>query len=83
MQVFVRMLGVCACQATDRDLERVSAVKKINAWICASVTTDRDLASAIPDEKIKICIADLMFFELPGTATFVCNSVLLTKWFLT
>ena len=33
----------CACQATDRDLERVSAVKKMNAWICTSLRTDRDL----------------------------------------
>ena len=36
---------LCACQATDRDLERVSAVKKMNAWICALLTTNRDPAS--------------------------------------
>ena len=46
MQVFVRMLGRCACQATDRDLERVSAGKKVNVWICALLTTDHDLDSS-------------------------------------
>ena len=51
VQVFVRLLGICACQATDRDLESVSAVKKMIAWICAPLTTDRDPASAIPDKK--------------------------------
>ena len=40
-----------ACQATDRDLERVNAVKKVNAWICALLATDRDPASVIPDKK--------------------------------
>ena len=24
-----------ACQASDRDLENVRAVKKVNAWICS------------------------------------------------
>ena len=31
---------ICACQATDRDLE---SVFNVNAWICAQSTTDRDL----------------------------------------
>ena len=41
-----------ACQATDRDLERVSAVKKMNAWICALLTTDRDSESPSTMKKI-------------------------------
>ena len=41
----------CACQATDRDLERVSAVKKMNAWICALLTTGHDPSSVIPEKK--------------------------------
>ena len=44
---------ICSCQATDRDHERVSAVKKMNAWICALPTTDRDPASVIPEKKRK------------------------------
>ena len=43
----------CACQATDRDPGRVSAVKKMNAWTCALLTTDRDPASVIPGKKSK------------------------------
>ena len=42
------MLGICACQATDSDLESSSTMKKVNAWICAPPTTDHDLASVIP-----------------------------------
>ena len=38
------MLGY-ALEATDRDLESVSAMKKVNARICARSTTDRDLES--------------------------------------
>ena len=38
---------ICACQTTDRDLESVSAMKKVNAWICAHRTTDHDPANAI------------------------------------
>ena len=51
----------CACQATDRDLERVSAVKKMNAWTCALLTTDRDPASVTPDKKKKSVIT--VFFR--------------------
>ena len=40
-----------ACQATDRDLEGVSDVKKMNAWICALLTTDHDLVCVIPIRK--------------------------------
>ena len=36
---------ICAQRATDRDLESVSAMKKVNAWICARHSTDRDLES--------------------------------------
>ena len=43
---FCAIAWLCACQATDRDLERVSAVKKMNAWICALLMTDRDLDSS-------------------------------------
>ena len=43
----------CARRTTDRDHERVSAVKKVNAWICAPPTTDHDPASVIPDKKEK------------------------------
>ena len=39
MQVFVANAWMCACQATDRDLESVS----VNAWICTCQATDRDL----------------------------------------
>ena len=52
-QVFCAHAWKCACPATDRDLECVSAVKKVNAWICAPRTTDHDPASAIPDKKRK------------------------------
>ena len=34
---------VCACQATNRDLESVFARRKVNAWICACQATERDL----------------------------------------
>ena len=34
---------ICAPQATNRDLESVSATKKVNAWVCALSATDRDL----------------------------------------
>ena len=40
-----------ACQATDRDLESVSAVNKVNAWICALLTTYHDPASVISDKR--------------------------------
>ena len=43
VQVFVRMLGHVLVR---RYLERVSALKKMNAWICASQKTDRDLDSS-------------------------------------
>ena len=36
---------ICACQATDRDLESVFVKRKVNAWICAQSATDRDLES--------------------------------------
>ena len=39
------MLGYVHSQTTDRDLESVSAMKKVNAWICARHSTDRDLES--------------------------------------
>ena len=35
---------LCACQATDRDLESVFVRRKENAWICAPQSTDHDLA---------------------------------------
>ena len=47
-----------AGQATDRDLESVRAVRKMNAWICALLTTDRDPASVIPDKKRKSVITE-------------------------
>ena len=50
---FCAYAWLCACHATDRDLERVSAVKKMKAWMCAPPTTDRDPASVIPDRKRK------------------------------
>ena len=53
VQVFCANAWLCASQATDRDLERGNAVKKVNAWICALLTTDRDPASVIPDMKRK------------------------------
>ena len=36
---------ICACQATDRDLESVFVRRKENALICAQSTTDRDVES--------------------------------------
>ena len=67
----------CSRQATDRHLEKVSAVRKVNAWICASLTTDHDPASVIPDRKRKsvttAIFADLMFFELISPVTIFCN----------
>ena len=46
---------ICACQATDRDLESSSTMKRANAWICALLTTDHDLASATPDGRRHTC----------------------------
>ena len=43
MQVFVANARICACQATDRELESVFVERKVNARICAQSTTDRDL----------------------------------------
>ena len=45
-----------ACQATDRKLERVSAVKKVNAWTCALLTTDRDLECSSTMKKVNAWI---------------------------
>ena len=45
LRVFVANAWICAQRATDRDLESVSAMKKVNAWICARHSTDRDLES--------------------------------------
>ena len=45
MQVFVANAWICACQATDRDLESSSTRRRVNAWICARRATDRDLES--------------------------------------
>ena len=42
---------MCICQGTDRDLEIVGVVKKMNDWICTSPTTDHDPASDNPDRK--------------------------------
>ena len=42
MQVFVASAWICACQATDRDLESSSTRRMVNAWICARRATDRD-----------------------------------------
>ena len=38
---------ICPRQATDRDLESVSAMIRANAWICAPPTTGHDPANAI------------------------------------
>ena len=46
--------GNWARRGTERDLESVTAVKKVNAWIHALLTTDRDPASVMPDKKRKI-----------------------------
>ena len=74
MQVFVRMLGICACQAPDRDLERVSAMKKVNAWTCAPRTADPDLDSVIPDKKRKSVISVIFtgpnFFRINKSRNF-------------
>ena len=43
LQVFVANAWICACQATDRDLESSSTRRRVNAWICARRATDRDL----------------------------------------
>ena len=37
---------LCACQATDRDLDSSNTIKRLNAWIRALLTTDRDLDSS-------------------------------------
>ena len=46
MHVFVATAWICACQATDRDLESSSTRRKVNAWICERRATDRDLESS-------------------------------------
>ena len=51
---------VRTCQATDRDLERVSAVKKMNAWICALLTTDRDVASVNAMTRVNAWMSALL-----------------------
>ena len=51
---------LCACQATDRDLERVSAVKIMNAWMCALLTTDCDLDSSSATKKVSAWICALL-----------------------
>ena len=51
---------LCACQATNCDLERVSAVKKMNAWICALLTTDRDLDSSNTFKRVNVWICALL-----------------------
>ena len=50
----------CACQATDRDLERVSAVKKMKAWTCACQATDRDLESSSTMKTVNAWICALL-----------------------
>ena len=55
---------ICACQATDRGLERVSAVKKMSARICILLTTDHDPASIIPHKKGKS--VTIVFFYGPN-----------------
>ena len=59
VQVSVRMLG-CVCFSGNRDLERVSAVKKVNAWICALLTTDRDLDSSNTMKRVIAWICALL-----------------------
>ena len=46
---------LCARRATDRDLESVSATKKVNAWLNAPRITDGDPASVIVDKIWNIC----------------------------
>ena len=52
---------ICACQATDRDLESSSTMKRVNAWICALLTTDHDPASATPDRR-RILVTTVIFY---------------------
>ena len=60
---------ICACQATDRDLERVSVVK-INAWLCAPLTTDRDLESSSTMKRVNACTYPLLTTDHdPASAT--------------
>ena len=54
LRVFVANAWICAQRATDRDLESVSAMKKVNAWICACQTTDRDLESVFVKRKAHV-----------------------------
>ena len=51
VQVFCANAWICTCHATNRDLERVSNMKKVNAWICAPATSDHDPAKVITDKK--------------------------------
>ena len=44
---------ICACQATNRDLESVGASFCANAWTRARRTTDHDPANVNPDKKRK------------------------------
>ena len=57
MQVFVANAWICACQATDRDLESSSTRRKVNAWICARRATDGDLESVSVNAWICTCQA--------------------------
>ena len=79
---FVRMLGICACQAIERDLESSSTMKKVHAWICAPPTTHHDPASVIPDKKRKSAttvffFADLLFLEVTSYVLFSCFLLLM------
>ena len=42
--IFVANAWICACRATDCDLESVFVRRRVNAWICARRATDRDPA---------------------------------------
>ena len=56
MQVFVANAWICAQRATDRDIESVSARRKVNAWICTCQSTDRDLESVLVKRKVNAWI---------------------------
>ena len=47
---------ICACQATDRDLESSSTGRKANAWMCARRATDRDLEKVSAVRKVNAWI---------------------------
>ena len=71
----------CAQQATDRDLESVSAVRRVNPWICALLTTDHDPASVIPDKKRK-CVTTVIFYGPIDFSIIKCRNNFLSFFLL-